>query len=39
MTVTPLRDLTDAERAAVADEGSATAAFLTDGGSDHVVVG
>ena len=39
MTVTPLRDLSAAERAAVADEGAATASFLTDGGSDHVVVG
>jgi hypothetical protein len=37
--VHPLRELTDVERAAVADEGSATASFLFDGDSDRVGVG
>ncbi|WP_028049302.1 winged helix DNA-binding domain-containing protein [Cellulomonas sp. URHD0024] len=39
VSVTPLRTLTPAERSAVADEGAATASFLSDGASDRVVVG
>ena len=39
VAVTPLRALTRAERAAVADEGAAMASFLSDGASERVVVG
>lgn len=39
VSVHPLRELSDAERAAVAEEGSATASFLFDGASDRVLVG
>lgn len=38
VSVTPLRELTAAERLAVVDEGAATASFLSDGASDRVVV-
>jgi hypothetical protein len=36
VTVTPLRDLPRADRAAVAEEGRALASFLSDGDSDRV---
>ncbi|MFE7118663.1 winged helix DNA-binding domain-containing protein [Streptomyces sp. NPDC057654] len=36
VTVTPLRDFSRAERAAVAEEGQALASFLSDGESDRV---
>jgi hypothetical protein len=39
VVVTPLRPLSAGERSAVAEEGAATASFLSDGGSDRVVVG
>ena len=39
VAVTPLRALTRAERAAVAEEGAATASFLSDGEPSDVVVG
>jgi len=39
VAVTPLRALTTAERAAVAEEGAAVASFLSGGEAEHVVVG
>ncbi|GLW64458.1 hypothetical protein Arub01_27020 [Actinomadura rubrobrunea] len=38
VTVTPLRRLTRAERAEVAEEGAALAAFLSDGAGDRVEI-